>query len=225
MATSYCVIADSSKSVFIDHFELKQKIENYLSEFVKTSHQGKFRIKVGNIDNRLKLKSCSTGLKLEVNRQFQRSRSVTVSVQCQGDKPWRLYVPSQVLLYKKVLVAKQPIKRGVSIAETDIATIEREVTNLYFGYLQDPKQVIGKVASRMIMPGTLLRPQILREAILINRGELVTIVAEVGGISVKMNGRAVTSGGRGRQIKVQNLSSRRIVEGVVIGKGIVKISL
>ena len=51
----------------------------------------------------------------------------------------------------------------------------------------------------------------------------MTILSEAGGIQVRMNGEALADGTQGKVVRVRNASSKRIVEGEVIAKGMVKV--
>ncbi len=211
--------------VFHNHQVLKTKLNDFLHSYVKSFHLGEYKLKAGSIDRRLNLRLCDKKINFFITRQNRRSRSITVGMRCEGSFPWLVYVPSQIYLFKKVLAARQLIRRGELIQHSDLIAVTREITNLYFGYFQNQSKLIGKTAKNTIMPGSLIRPQQVTEPKLVLRGQLVILVAEFQGIKVKMNGRALNSGSRGRNIKVQNLSSKRIIEGTVIGKGLVKINL
>lgn len=53
----------------------------------------------------------------------------------------------------------------------------------------------------------------------VERGSLVTLVYETPGMSLSTKGRAITGGSEGDTVSVQNLQSKRTVEGVIIGPG------
>jgi flagella basal body P-ring formation protein FlgA len=55
------------------------------------------------------------------------------------------------------------------------------------------------------------------------RGQTVTLVADAGGIMVRMAGRALTDGLVNQRVRVQNLSSGKIVEGIARSEQVVEI--
>ena len=57
------------------------------------------------------------------------------------------------------------------------------------------------------------------------RGQSVTLVADADGMSVRMAGRALADGLINQRVKVQNLSSGKIVEGIARSEQTVEIIL
>jgi flagella basal body P-ring formation protein FlgA len=53
----------------------------------------------------------------------------------------------------------------------------------------------------------------------------VTLVATVGGLQVRARGRALANGAVGARLKVQNLSSLKVVEGVVENEDVIRVAL
>ncbi len=59
----------------------------------------------------------------------------------------------------------------------------------------------------------------------VQRGQAVTLLADAGGISVRMAGRALSDGLMNQRVRVQNLSSGKIVEGIARSEQVVEIIL
>ena len=53
----------------------------------------------------------------------------------------------------------------------------------------------------------------------------MTLLADAGGISVRMAGRALSDGLMNQRVRVQNLSSGKIVEGIARSEQVVEIIL
>ena len=60
--------------------------------------------------------------------------------------------------------------------------------------------------------------------LVIKHGQEVTLVAAAGGIEVRAAGRALADAASGTRLKVQNLSSLKVVEGVVEGPDVVRVA-
>jgi flagella basal body P-ring formation protein FlgA len=58
----------------------------------------------------------------------------------------------------------------------------------------------------------------------IKHGQDVTLIAAAGGIEVRAAGRALADAAGGARLRVQNLSSLKVVEGVVEGPDRVRVS-
>jgi flagella basal body P-ring formation protein FlgA len=105
----------------------------------------------------------------------------------------------------------------------DVAVEQRDLTTLPPGYLDDPAIAVGLTASRAIAGGAVLTNQQLLGTRAVQRGQTVTLVADAGGMSVRMAGRAMTDGLINQRVRVENLSSGKIVEGIARSEQVVEI--
>jgi flagella basal body P-ring formation protein FlgA len=55
--------------------------------------------------------------------------------------------------------------------------------------------------------------------LVIKRGDTVSMEANIGGITVKTSGTAISDGRIGQQIRVKNNQSARVINAKVIGSG------
>ena len=102
---------------------------------------------------------------------------------------------------------------------------QRDVGLLQRGYISDPHQAIGRKLTRSLQADQVLTPAILQLAEIVRRGDQVVITARSGGISVRMQGEALSGGSSGQQISVRNLSSQRVVRARVTGPGQVEVEM
>jgi flagella basal body P-ring formation protein FlgA len=61
--------------------------------------------------------------------------------------------------------------------------------------------------------------------VLVRRGQQVTLLARTGSIEIRAQGRALSDGGVSDRIRVQNVNSLKVVEGVIEDAGIVRVAL
>lgn len=125
-------------------------------------------------------------------------------------------VRMEVKLYQQVVVAARAIS-GREVLTSDSIRLERADTgHLAAGYITDGNQAIGLASRRLIMQGTVITSQLLDKPVLITRGSAVTIVARMGDIEVTVNGQALQDGAKDQLIRVQNVTSRRIIAARVV---------
>ena len=91
--------------------------------------------------------------------------------------------------------------------------------------MDDPTATVGLTASRPIASGAVITNQVLLGAKAVERGQTVTLVADAGGMSVSMQGRALTDALVNQRVKVENLSSGKVVEGIARSQQVVEIIL
>src|ERR1700678_1065033 len=181
------------------------------------------RFAVGPIDARLKFEHCSLPLKASVGPgQHMRDR-VMVELRCPGTPAWHIYVPVKIVGTSTVTMAARAIVVGTVLTDKDVRTEQRDVTELPPGYMDDPTVAIGLTASRPISSGAVITNQYLVAAKAVQRGQEVTLVADIGSMSVRMAGRALSDGLMNQRVKLENLSSGKIVEGIARSAQVVEI--
>jgi len=208
-----------------EHAGIMRAVKQYISVEVHKIHKGEFTIKVGSIDPRHRLPKCAVPLKTFVTSNNFRGSAMTVGVRCEKPSPWLIYIPGKISMFQSVYVARQTMARGHRITANDLQKMRYDTTRLHYGYIDKKKDIVGKITRRVVFAKTVLKPQMLGLPIIVKRGQNVIIIAETQGIQVRMSGKALGSGSAGKAIRVRNLSSRRIVEGVILRSGVVKIIL
>jgi flagella basal body P-ring formation protein FlgA len=181
------------------------------------------RFLVGPIEAHLQQEKCSRPIRpLVASPQHMKDR-VVIELRCQDPKPWHIYVPVRIVGTSSVAVAAHAIVAGTVIKDTDVKTEQHDISELPLGFLDDPSIAIGLTASRPIAGGAYLTNQQLVAAKAVLRGQSVTLIADAGGMSVRMAGRALSDGLMNQRVRVQNLSSGKIVEGIARSEQTVEI--
>lgn len=201
---------------------LEFTVEDYLE---RSEIPARHEIQVNTLDPRLRLAACDSDLTQRLESPAQPVGRVTVRVSCEGSTPWTVFVPAQVRIFRPVAVLKTPLKRDSVIGPADIAMIEQDIGLLGRGYIADPDQAIGRKLTRPLQADQVLTPAMLQLAESVRRGDQVVIAARAGGISVRVQGEALSSGTLGQQINVRNLSSQRVVRARVVGPGQVEVEM
>lgn len=140
---------------------------------------------------------------------------VSIGVSCREGAQWTIYVPVSVESEIPVLVLRKPVVRGQRITGDDVAQEKRRVSGFAVGYVGEVRTLDRHTASRPLPAGSVLTTDSLLADFIVKSGESVTLVAATGGIEVRASGRAMSDGREGARIRVQNLNSLKIVEGVV----------
>lgn len=86
-------------------------------------------------------------------------------------------------------------------------------------------EVIGLEVRRAMRPGEVISPEKVQKETLIERGDLVTMVARNGLVTVTATGRARGNGSLGESIVVENPESRKRVQAQVIGERLVEVEI
>ncbi len=172
------------------------------------------RLEVGPIAPGFHLADCGRAVSAARAPGLHTRTQVVVELRCSGAAPWHIYVPVRVVGVTPVALAAHALVAGTVMTAKDVRVQVRDLDRLPPGYLDDPAIAVGLTAAQPIAQGTVLTNQLLLGTPAVRRGQSVTLVADAEGISVRMNGRALNDGFINERVKVENLSSGKIVEGV-----------
>lgn len=156
-------------------------------------------------------------------------RNVLIGVFHQGRMESQVQVLAQTSITKEVLVALRPIERG-EVLDRDNAFIERRQFN-NFSDKWIAEDGFGKTVSRRIRAQEALRSVDLtrrnttnRKEVLVRARDIVTVVANKGGLKITMSGmEAMKSGGAGDVISLRNPDSKKVVYGKVVNASLVEL--
>ncbi|MFZ0470577.1 MAG: flagellar basal body P-ring formation chaperone FlgA [Thiogranum sp.] len=219
------VVAAPPATAWQSHAAIRTAAQGFLQAFVGDQHQGRSRVKLGQLDHRLQLKACHTPLEAFMPPGGRAMGNTTVGVRCPDQGGWSIYVSARIDVFGPVLVASQPLARGTRIEASDLELLERNLSNLPYGYYSDKQAAVGLLAKRTIATTTVITPTMLQEPTLVKRGERVSIIAENGPLKIRSSGKALRDGKSGEVIGIRAEGSRRTVEAVVVSEGVVKVTL
>ncbi|MFN4176307.1 flagellar basal body P-ring formation chaperone FlgA [Phenylobacterium sp.] len=83
----------------------------------------------------------------------------------------------------------------------------------------DPDAVIGLAAKRPLRAGAPVAARDVAALAVVKAGDVVTLTYDADGVSLALQAKALSGGGVGETINVQNPSSKKIVQAVVTGPG------
>ncbi|MEO8308308.1 MAG: flagellar basal body P-ring formation chaperone FlgA [Pseudomonadota bacterium] len=199
--------------------------EQVIATQVQTSDRSvRIFTQAGALDSRLRLAQCSSKLQGFLPGGATIAARTTVGVRCAAPA-WSVYVPVTVESELSILVLKAAVSRGAQLRPEDVESSRRRVPGFPAAYISDVAALAGRHLKNAAGPGAALTADLLVQDILVKRGQRVTLVAVAGGIEVRANGEAVADATSTGRVKVQNLSSQKVVEGQVETADRVRISL
>lgn len=208
-----------------DRAAIRVSAESYLQATVSNQQDGRTKIRLGQLDPRLRLKACQAPLESFTPPGSRQLGNTTVGVRCPDLGGWSIYIAARIDTFGPVLVCRQPLARGSIVRASDLHMVERNLANLPYGYYTDTEAVAGMVVKRSISGSDVLTPQMLQAPKLIRRGQRVVVIAETGVLKIRSTGKALSDGKFGDFVRVEATGSRRIVDGIVVSPGVVKVTL
>jgi flagella basal body P-ring formation protein FlgA len=176
-------------------------------------------------DPRLRLIQCDRPLTAVARGNGVRSTRLTAQVSCEGDQPWRLYLPVQVASTRPVVVTTRALARDTVLAPGDVRLAKLAPGAAHTGTLADPANAIGRRLRRSLDEGQAITAGLVTAATLVRRGQQVSVEATMGSLRVRMAGTALKDGAMGDIIEVESASSGRTVEAVVRSEKSVEVLL
>jgi flagellar basal body P-ring formation protein FlgA len=122
----------------------------------------------------------------------------------------------------RIVVPAHDITRGDTISESDLTYATVDGAALMSGVPTRTAEVLGQQARRTLSAGQPFRGDDVRRPIVITKGQTVTMQFTVPGVELTAMGRAMSEGGVGDTVTVQNPVSYRMISATVIAPGTVR---
>lgn len=189
------------------------------------SGKATYHVTASHLDSRLRLAQCAAPLQAFLPSKLPLAAKVTVGVRCMQPVAWTVYVPVAVEVEAPVLVLKRALARQASVTAADVELQNRRLPGIAAGFIAEPAQLEGRHLKRNLAAGTALTADVLVADVLVRRGQQVTLLAASGPFEIRAQGQALTEGAANERIRVQNMTSRKIVEGVVENASTVRVGI
>jgi flagella basal body P-ring formation protein FlgA len=203
--------ADSGQAI-----EPAAKIREVAEQYVAAQVAPTASVQAQPLDGRLRLPACPQPLEPSSSNPATRGGwNILVTCRDRDTAIWSIFVPVRVADLRPVVVATRSVPPGQPITADMLKLEPRDLATLPSGHIAGLDSVIGQTLRRPLGPGAALTPDALAVHKMIKRGALVTLVGRSGTLEVRTQGKALADGGGGERIAVENLSSKRVVQGTV----------
>lgn len=122
----------------------------------------------------------------------------------------------------RIVVPAHDIARGDTIGESDLTYATVDGAQLMSGVPTKMEEVEGMQARRTLSAGRPFRVDDVRHPIVVTRGQTVTMEFDAPGVQLTAMGRAMSEGGVGDTVTIQNPASYRMISGIVTAPGNVR---
>ena len=216
----------ANKNAYQNHESIRQAANDFARQLSEDVGQPEnITISVGKLDRRLRLAKCDQPLQAFRSPNTKNYGRTTIGVRCDGDKSWKLYVSVNIKIIKPVVTIKHAVTRNSVLQASDLLLEDKDISGLHRGYYSDIKELVGKHVKNSLKSGLVVTPGHVKNPLAVKKGTTVIILADAGGIQVNMKGKAMKSGAIGDWIPVQNLSSKRKIEGRILRPGVIQVTL
>lgn len=119
-------------------------------------------------------------------------------------------------VFDSVVCASHNLNKGNIINAEDIYLERKNISRLNSEAFKDMDQAIGLMVKHDIKENECLKEWMLKKTPLVDKGDMVTILAEHGSIRVTAPGRILEKGYKGDYVSVQNVMSKKSVYAKII---------
>jgi flagella basal body P-ring formation protein FlgA len=206
----------------------RDKIKFLVSEYISNNlinNLSDARIKDIRVSENLKLPGGRITYTVKPPRSNDMAGKIpfAVNFEVNGKFYKRVWATATVEIFTHVVVTKKPLGRHKPITEDDIEMKKMDLAKLPSNVITDPEVVLGQRTRRAIGSHTVLRSNLVEFPPLLKRGDVVRILAEIGGIKITALGQVKKKGRLGERIPVMNFDSKKILYARVLDSNTVKV--
>lgn len=156
-------------------------------------------------------------------RRFEGHVSLIVVIMVNGVVKNKIKLSGWVDIFQPVVCASRDIKRGERISKDDLYFVKRNLSHLSSNIVTDMNEVIGFMAKHNVKKDTSLKEWMFVKFPIVDKGDIVTIIAESRDIKITAPGLILMKGYTGDLVKVQNLMSKKEIYAKVVNGSIVAV--
>jgi flagella basal body P-ring formation protein FlgA len=163
-------------------------------------------------------------LEIPAHEDLSGNVRVTVAFSVDGVPARRVHVYARIRRRISAVTAVRPMGRGKTITAADVSLQKMEASEVASNALVRIEDAVGKVARKRIALNTVLRPDMIARPYLVQRGDIVKIVARSARVNIVTLGEVRKKGRRDDRIRVLNLDSDEEIYARVIDAGTVAVN-
>ncbi|HEX4270055.1 MAG TPA: flagellar basal body P-ring formation chaperone FlgA [Rhizomicrobium sp.] len=122
----------------------------------------------------------------------------------------------------RIVVPVHDIARGETISDADLTTVLVDTASVMPGVTTSIDALSGMQTRRTLRAGESVRADDVRHPVIVVKGQTVTMIFSVPGVELTAMGRAMSEGGVGDTVTIQNPASYRMITATVSGPGTVR---
>lgn len=210
----------ASALAYQDPAPIRKAVEDYL-RIQSKGLSGNISFTVGSIDQNNQLPPCN-GFQVRQDNGRLWGR-VNLTVQCQAGASWSIFVPATIKVQGNYLVARRNLGTGQILTEADMELRQGDLTEFPDNLMDSYQQAVGKTLGVSLLAGQPLRHDALRQPIVVQQGQRVTIISKGTGFAVSGEGQAINNATEDQIVRVR-LPNGQIVSGLAKVGGVVEIT-
>lgn len=137
----------------------------------------------------------------------------------------RTIVKVNVIALGRIVKSRRSFRRGHVISADDVYVSKMNIRKMPRSSVKNPGEIIGKSLKRSIGANIPVVEDMIEMSRVVKRGKRVVILISHNGLNITSAGMTKEKGYIGMPVKAINLSSRKVVTGVLIDENTVKVEI
>jgi flagella basal body P-ring formation protein FlgA len=222
ICTLACVICLLPVACSAAEYSLTEaKIVHFIKEIYKDSDD--IQVRLNTIPSQLKENTRVKSINFKKVPDVNGDGICMVEVVAGVGRSKNVQVPFRVFTKRKLFVLNITGKRDQVIRRGDLSVQETYMNGKGDEYPSSVEDLTGKVLRRDIPANTVITYQMVEDSMAVQRGEIVSIVAENKNILVSAKGKTIDKGRMGDAVRVKNISSGKEIVGRVVAHNAVAV--
>ena len=202
--------------------EIREQVDIFLTDFFKDKEYELEWVKMRELglypEGELNL---SIESRSNVNQQG--NLSVFIDILIDGKKEDSIRISGRVAVYENIICVVRNLAKGEAVLEKDVYFVQKKLSGLRGDVVRNIQEIKGKILKTSIQKDNYIKSSWLEEIPLIQKGDLVTLVARRNNLLIVASGISKEDGYAGKLIRVENIGSGKIVRGMVREKTSVEV--
>ena len=131
----------------------------------------------------------------------------------------------QALIAVPIYVPVRRLPTGTLLSEADFHMVDIAMMALPAHTLRSPQDILGMESRRILLGGRPVVAGSISEPLVVERGDMVTIILSSGGLNLSAPGKALEDGAKGQDVRIVNLKSNATLTAKVVTEGVVEVVL
>ncbi len=144
-------------------------------------------------------------------------------VSVNGIEKNNVQLTSWVDVFESVVCTSRDLKRKDIVKKDDIYLARKNISRMSPDTIRELGKVVGLMIKHNVKADTCLKGWMLKKSPVVERGDMVTIMAESNDLKVTVPGRVMENGHLGELVRVQNVMTRKEIYARVINNLTVKV--
>jgi flagellar basal body P-ring formation protein FlgA len=161
---------------------------------------------------------------------FQKSKGIpkgyvrlAVIVSVDGVSGNEVGLSAWVDVFGSVVCASRTLNKGEIVRHSDVYLSRKNISRMSANIITEKSKAVGLSVKNRLHENACLKEYMLKRMPTLERGEFVTILAELGGLRVTTPGRTLERGFSGDLIRVQNTMSKKRIYARIVDDSTVEV--